>query len=624
MSKQRRAYNKTLSKINVVKHINDNPKGSADSLGEMYKRNIPSTEKFMGERLSSLSGKLGKRENKEDIFGQLIELANAFISSNHPTSTNDKMFSTQRLKQHSLTAASKTLNESREIVLRNISKALFAGEGLCDGNAVLPMDSVTLKPKEFDFIGTLTVDPQTPIGEIVYEPNKVSDKEKVNRNLYNTFKNNPYEFVSNNGKRLFETTWSHEEQEFTFKGLRQGGDPKISEFITDYYSSIELPEFDDIVKTAMFLTINGEGGDNTVFTDSMNKLNRLLKKLMAVCDSHNSDTQLKNQTPVDLIDDDIEEYFDFDDVDGIDIEDESRRHRKVLRFTDCNNFEVRINPHNLKDFNYLMKKYPSKAVDTALNSVAANAFAQSDGTIPLFNFNLSLLSDFILNIPKAIMTAVLSAKVFLPVVMIYKSTREFVSELDIKAVVKKFNKAVYGIINDLFWLFIRHFWALVKIDLRKFVQQLIAKIMKTKYKRYLLIVTALIALLKKALATDLDNCLALFTTILETITGALMGGRAINVPAILLLFSDSLPGYSQDRAYVNICERLEAAGISMGPVFGESNNLPLIVKSILDGHQEEVDTNSFVKIVLKGGVLPGPTGGASIIPGTISGAGKMF
>jgi hypothetical protein len=37
-----------------------------------------------------------------------------------------------------------------------------------------------------------------------------------------------------------------------------------------------------------------------------------------------------------------------------------------------------------------------------------------------------------------------------------------------------------------------------------------------------------------------------------------------------------------------------------------------------------MDQNSFVKITLKAGALPGPSGGAVIIPGLISGVGKMF
>jgi hypothetical protein len=75
---------------------------------------------------------------------------------------------------------------------------------------------------------------------------------------------------------------------------------------------------------------------------------------------------------------------------------------------------------------------------------------------------------------------------------------------------------------------------------------------------------------------------------------------------------------------MNAMERIAGSGIKTGPVFGETNNIGTIVKSLIDGHTEEMDQNSFIKITLKGGALPGPSGGAAIIPGTIAGVGKLF
>ena len=100
----------------------------------------------------------------------------------------------------------------------------------------------------------------------------------------------------------------------------------------------------------------------------------------------------------------------------------------------------------------------------------------------------------------------------------------------------------------------------------------------------------------------------------------------VSVPSVLLAMSGSLPGYSQDRAYMNIMERLEASGVPTGPLYGESNDIGKIVKSIIDGHTEEEDMNSFVKIVLNPTILPGPpiAGGAVIAPAIVSGVGKKF
>jgi hypothetical protein len=198
--------------------------------------------------------------------------------------------------------------------------------------------------------------------------------------------------------------------------------------------------------------------------------------------------------------------------------------------------------------------------------------------------------------------------------------------LSAQELIKKFKNAISKIVSDLFWLFIREFWRLIKIDLLSFVNEVVQRILKNKYKRYLLIITSLIALLKKILESEIDNCYAIFQTILTTIEGALSQRLSVSVPSLLLLFSDKLPGYSQDRAFMNIMNRLESSGIPTGPLFGESNDIGNLVKSIIDGHTEEEDANSFIKIVLQGGTLPGPplAGGAIIPPGFISGVGKKF
>jgi CheY-like chemotaxis protein len=289
--------------------------------------------------------------------------------------------------------------------------------------------------------------------------------------------------------------------------------------------------------------------------------------------------------------------------------------------------EVSLTQREFELLVYLIKnKDPKQAVNEALNKVATDASEQSDGSLSISDLLNNLLNNFILSLPKALIMSVLSAKVFLPLIMVYKIFKQIALNvvINIKELMRKFYKAISLIVKDLFWIFIRAFWELVKIDLIAFVTKLVKKIILKKYKRYLLIITSLLALLKKISETDMDNCFAIFQTILDTITGAINMKTPLSVPSFLLFVADLAPGYSQDRAFLNIVERLESAGVPTGPIYGEDNDVLTLVKSVIDGHTEEEDANSFVQIVLKGGVLPGPTGGATIPPALISGVGKKF
>ena len=197
--------------------------------------------------------------------------------------------------------------------------------------------------------------------------------------------------------------------------------------------------------------------------------------------------------------------------------------------------------------------------------------------------------------------------------------------INIKELMKKFYKAISLIIKDLFWIFIRAFWDLVKIDLIAFVTKLVQKIIKRKYKRYLLIITSLLALLKKISETEMDSCYEIFQTILDTITGAINMKTPLTVPSFLLFVADSAPGYSQDRAFMNIMERLEASGVPTGPLYGESNDIGKMVKSIIDGHTEEKDLNGFIKTTNSLPIISGNAGGPIVIPpGMLNVVGKSF
>jgi hypothetical protein len=444
--------------------------------------------------------------------------------------------------------------------------------------------------------------------------------------LYSIFSGGTYQFDSNNNNTLFKAQWNQSTQVFNvtdFNGLN------VETFFSDYYSTMELPDIQHITKTAMLMTIQGDGSDNPLFNKGMNSVNRLIQKLCAICGTPTKKNELKNQNAVDMFnetDEDIESYFDFDDVEGIDLDDEDSRFRRVLKFKDCDNFETPVNPSTIEDFVYFSNKKPlNELVDSTLGRTATQAYLDSGSNIPPINFNLNLMNLFILNLPKALISSLLSPKIFLPIVIVYKVVKSITNQaINVKTLMRMLSKLFNTIISQLLWRFLREFWRLVKIDLIAYVIKIVKKILKNKFKRYLTILKSLIAFLLKILEQEIDNCYALFSAVITAITSALSANISLKVPGILLLLSERLPGYSQDRAFMNIMERVSASGVKTGPIFGETNNVGTLVKSIIDGHTEEMDQNSFVKISLKGGALPGPGGGAVIVPGLISGVGKMF
>ena len=633
-SKIKEQKSKIKAKIDAVKRIADDGEKTFKEKSDKFLKDLPTTDALFGKKLSDFAEKRKKKkENNKDIFGELIDTVEGFLGTNNKIEINEKSTNKQRLRQHTNDSINETLKSSKQIVMDSVKKVLFAGDGICGTNKSL-VSSVTISPSEFDFMNVLTVSPASNSGKIVYEDNKDRGLVKMNQLLYSGFTTGQT-FNTKDLDPLFNFTWDPATQKYTFSNLNVLT-PKVDEFLTTYYTNIEFLDISGVTKTAMLMTLQGDGTEPPLFDKGFNDLNRLLAKLCALC--NNPTSTGTNQNPTTQFnenDEDIEFYFDFDNVEGIDLDDENARYKKVLRFKDCNNFESVADTSHYEDFVYLSnKKNLNDAVNNALLNAASAAHETSDSSIPPDNFHLSLLNTFILNLPKALIGSVLAPKYMLPIVIIYKSVVAGVGGLveSAKQIMKKLSKLFNEIIRNLLWKFLAEFWKRVKIDLLNFLQRLALKILKNKAKRYFVIISALIALLTKLLELGLDNCDTLFKLISQSIDLALKGGNiaglaggVTQVPGFLLGLSHFLPGYSTDRALLNVTEKLESSGISTAPIFGESNNLTALVKSIIDGNTEEQDANSFIQVSTQEVIIPTPFGLPIIIPpGIITSSGKMF
>jgi hypothetical protein len=633
MSKIKRLRNEIKSKIEVIKKVNDDPKKTTDDLYDIYADGITKTDKLLQTKIDGLKSKLKKKnDNKTDIFGSVIDVASGFLSNkSNNIQVNDKLISGNKLKKYALDSAKITIEDSKNIVMDAVKKVLFVDTetSICGVDTEMPNDTMTISPKEFDFLEVLQNEPSSKIGLIMYEnPNSSTGNVKMNREFYSAFDTN-YTFSSKSGASLFTLNWNSGNQEYDVTGLRQTGPiPKVGEFINDYYDAVEIPNLEYITKTAMLMTLQGDGDNPQVFDKAVNELNKLCNKLFKICNSPVEESGLIQTTSQQFNenDQDIESYFDFNDVEGIDVDDEDARYRKVLKFVDCGEFEVPSSQSNFEDFVYLSNSTQtnlSQLVDSTLEKTARNAALQSDNYAPFDNINLELINLFVLNVPKAIVSSIVSPKFIFPIIVAWKQIKGFVGT--VKDLMKKLYKLFFTIIKDVFWKFIQEFWKFIKRDLLNFLIETAQRIILKRFKRFRNIILALIALIKKILSMGIDSCLELFQTIINAITGALNArGPIVNVPGILLGLSNLLPGYSTDRAYMNAAERMSNLGLNTGPIYGEANEMLSMVKSIIEGQSEEEDSNSFIDVVLQPGVIPGPTGGAVIPPFVLRAVGKKF
>lgn len=623
----------------------------------------------LSEKLKNKRGKnkKSKKQSKKGIFDELLKTTSKILEAGRPTQEVGSNQTNERLKQHVLDSIEITKNSARQILTDCVREAFFAGDGICGGNSTMSgenMDKVYVNPGEIDFLNMFRVDPDSDYGKIMYEDKTpINNKEKVNRGLYYAFTDDPtkgvegnvsaytYQYDTPSNKTLFVANWDDANQWFKITGLTQPtinlgqSNPiydtsvNVSDFFNDYYTNMEMPDIAEIIRKAMLLTLkaasietdkngisvggNVSGMDSSLKFDlsldkAINDLERMLNKVFSFC-GNNGNPGLKAQNPTRLFNENEENqefYFDFDDVEGIDLEDEDARLRKVLRFKDCGNFEVPYNPSHIEDFIYLQRKLnPRDLIDSTLSKAASDAYEQSNFSIDLPSFKFSLDLSFILNLPKAMIMAILSPKMFLPIVAIYKLFVTAVAgghtisdqtaplmEMDPKVLMKKLKKLFLCIIDKLFWKFLREFWKRVKVDLKNFLERIIRKILKEKFKRYYILISALIAILKKIIEDGIDNCQDLLEAIGMAIGAALNASAELGIPQPLLLLVGLLPGFSSVKTYIDTAEEMSKNGIPTGDVNGEPNYMMLSIATQINSFAKNLSLAPFVGVPVAPGV----------------------
>jgi len=623
MAKSDKTQSKILSKIEAIKQIKSNPTKSVDNAYDLIKKDLPSQNGMIARKIDDFNNPIkAKKTQVSNVLENLLKTVEGFLGDNK--NSKDKPAVQKKLIRYAKESASNTLKSGKQIILDAVQNNLFAGDGVCGSNNSMQVNTMEISPKEFDFLDMLKIEPTSTTGGIMYETDQPKGFIKMNREFYTAF-NSPsgYRFTTNSGNTLFDIHWEDGLQKFIVTGLTGTTGLTVTDFISDYYHTIEQVDTENVLKQAMLMCIQGDGTEPQSYVIKMDWLNRLLDKLFSICGKASTDKPLNQNAANQIVEDevDLQWYFDFDDVEGIDIDEEDARHRRVLKFKDCDNFEISMDKSHIEDFVYFYDKNNIEdTITNTINNIATEASQESGERFSINDLEISLNFKYILNAAKALVAGIISPKIFFPIVVVYKSIKGL--NLNASEILQKLMNLFYEIIKNIFWKFLQNLWGFIKKDLLNFLIETAKTILINKLKRYKTILTALLTLLTNLLNGLPQSCEDLFGLILSVIQNAISSKTKLPIPGILMSLSGQLPGYSTDRAYMNITERLQAAGIDMEPIYGKTNQTHALVKSIIDGNSEEIDTNSYAEIVLMPTILASGPGGTVIGPGLVKGRGK--
>lgn len=477
----------------------------------------------------------------------------------------------------------------------------------------------TADPKFISFGG----DESFPMNKQLY---RIMDSSNSNRSLSQILGKN---YQGKSGQNLFDIQYT-KTNSFGVSGdyyrvmlidrenTSGGVDNKVFEFISDYYSTIKLvdpvdfgAQLANILSGAM--SINAKAGFGEL--NNQTKFSLLVQRILGLCFDNRREIDVSGISKIAELDGVDDTFFEFNEIDlrNIDLK-ISNVQNGVMEFEDCENVKLPVNSQVIVDQLIEFRSQTGQTIEEVVTTIEKIVDSISENPewklrVPSnFNVDVAINKNVIKQIPLAIAAGVLTPKVLLPIFTLgsviqsaatytynqaVTSANTFISSANTVNssgsnvitsgvdFLKKWKTFAINMISKINAEFLKVLYEILKRDIVNLLSTIVRDISKSKMlKKYALILNLLTLLIAVAqLVQDYRRCKNLLDDILSifnilTNSGLLGGALGKNeIPLAALLASKLLPGFSPERAFINVVEELQSIGIPTGVLPDGSPNL---------------------------------------------------
>ena len=498
-------------------------------------------------------------------------------------------------------------------------------------------NGIFIPVESIDLVGWLKIKPGTPIGNAFYEskivdllnPTPQPNPYYMNLELYNIIQNEGQSYSVTQGQDylgfskvpLFDFQYVTKDN-YGFAGnfikvtladrdKDTTGTTKnlVGQFIQDYFKTIKIVDKKQIFLLALellfgTLSIEVKSGSNEI----KDKLffEKLLARIMGLCFDNRNEIDVSGTAKIAPLDGVDDSFFELTDIDLLQIESKlSDIQLGVVEYQECTNVKLPIDTQTilnvLSEMNGVDDNDTSKLTqifDKVIDAVKGNSqWPQID------SIGLKIDSEMIKAIPKSLFFAVVSPKVLLPFMTMFKALESVLGGYGASAVdninnlqsftqiFKSFNINVMSKIGARFVKILRD---IIVRDVRKLLQAVTNDLQKSQLTKKYAIISQLLEslILITQLVTDYRKCKDVISDIAAIIEFALRG-KQFTLPPFLSDLAQTRTGFNDTRAFLEIIQQYQKLGIPTGPMPDGSPNLfMLATKGMIKGTEAERNKNS--------------------------------
>lgn len=498
-----------------------------------------------------------------------------------------------------------------------------------------PNQPIFIKVKSLDLLGLLKIDPNSDVGELLYEKNQVVIQDipfSMNRELYNRTQapNVPFSsfngqlYKGQSGQPLFDIEYTElntltNETGSWFKitlAQRANNANTMVQFLVDYYKSIKIVEFDNIIANIMnrltgALDISLNVGSSQLESDS--KFALLIQRILGICFDNRKEIDVSGVAKIPEDDPIDESFFEFDSISlrNIDTAIDNLKNG-VVQYEDCGNVSLPVDADSIISALNSLRFVPDNDKVNAAADLTQTLTNNPDWNIEIPNGNINIAVDvnFIKLMSQGVIFSLLSPKGLLPIyTMLLSLGQDVLNSIEnIVDFMKKFKKFIVNLISRVGSIFVEELFNTIKTDLLQLVQSVLKDIKDERTRKITALILKLlqILLIVGQLISDWRKCKSVIDELLKimSVGGQIaqdaIGALTSQVPLPLLFLSEFLGGYSESRAFIGVIEELQKLGIPTGALPDGSPNLTVLsLFGQMKAMEREKTENGKVQVAIK-------------------------
>lgn len=387
---------------------------------------------------------------------------------------------------------------------------------------------------------------------------------------------------------------------------------KIGEFISDYYSTIDLYDpvlFAGVLVNLLVGALDMEAKFGYDDLAEASKFEIILQRILGLCFDNRREIDVSGVSKIAELDGVDESFFELTEVDLRNIELRvSNIQNGVVEFIDCNNIQLPVDYQTINNELVKFRDTVTKqtvegkvqSIEAILNTITDNP--EWKNLIPSsVDIKTAFNKDVLNKIPIALASSVLTPKVLFPIFTMWHvvknegiglynqavtSANTFVqsantitgkvnnivnNQIDFLKVFKEFNIQVVSQIGA---IYLKVLYEILKKDIINLITIVIEDVAKSQAAKYYTTILQLVNILLTVsqLVDDYRRCKSLVDDILRLLN-QIFKVAGFTIPLPLLALAGFLPGMSAERVSINTIELLQSIGVPTGPLPDGSPNI---------------------------------------------------